>query len=117
MPTRRGAEGVEVQLVFDTVHDHYQLWYIGWQGEHRIRGCVLQVDIKDGKIWIQYDGTETGLACALVQAGVPKEDIVLAFHAPHKRPYTGYAVAEAPEQPAMPAHGGPGNPQPGEDGR
>ena len=25
--------------------------------------------------------------------GVPKEDIVLAFHAPHKRPYTGYAVA------------------------
>jgi hypothetical protein len=88
-----GAEGVEVQLVFDTVHDHYQLWYIGWQGEHRIRGCVLQVDIKDGKIWIQYDGTETGLACALVQAGVPKEDIVLAFHAPHKRPYTGYAVA------------------------
>jgi hypothetical protein len=54
---------------------------------------VLQVDIKDGKIWIQYDGTETGLACALVQAGVPKEDIVLAFHAPHKRPYTGYAVA------------------------
>jgi hypothetical protein len=88
-----GPEGVEVQLVFDTAHDHYQLWYIGWQGEHRIRGCVLQVDIKDGKIWIQYDGTETGLACALVQAGVPKEDIVLAFHAPHKRPYTGYAVA------------------------
>jgi tetratricopeptide (TPR) repeat protein len=88
-----GAEGVEVQLVCDTVHDHYQLWYVGWQGEHRIRGCVLQVDIKDGKIWIQYDGTETGLACALVQAGVPKEDIVLAFHAPHKRPYTGYAVA------------------------
>ena len=51
-----GGRGVEVQLVFDTVHDHYQLWYIGWQGEHRIRGCVLQVDIKDGKIWIQYDG-------------------------------------------------------------
>jgi hypothetical protein len=86
-------EGVEVQLVFDTTHDHYQLWDIGWQGEHRIRGCVLQVDIKDGKIWIQYDGTETGLACALVQAGIPREDIVLAFHAPHKRQYTGYAVA------------------------
>src|SRR5207249_10316322 len=61
------AEGVEVQLVFDTMHDHYQLWYIGWQGERRIRGCVLQVDTKDGKIWIQYDGTETGLAGALVQ--------------------------------------------------
>lgn len=87
------ADGVEVQCVFDILHDHYQLWYVGWQGEHRIRGCVLQVDIKDGKIWIQYDGTETGMACALVQAGIPKEDIVLAFHAPHKRQYTGYAVA------------------------
>src|SRR4029453_2993371 len=64
-----------------------------WLSTHPSRGCVLQVDIKDGKFWIQYDGTETGLACALVQAGVPKEDIVLAFHAPHKRQYTGYAVA------------------------
>jgi hypothetical protein len=29
----------------------------------------------------------------LEQNGIPKEDIVLAFHAPYKRPYTGYAVA------------------------
>ena len=63
--------GVEVQLVCDTVHYHCQLWYIRWQDEHCIRGCVLQVDIKDRKIWIQYDGTEMGLASALVQAGFP----------------------------------------------
>ncbi len=87
------ADGVEAQLVFDMTHDHYQLWYVGWQGERRIRGCVLQIDIKNGKIWLQYDGTEAGIASALVQAGVPREDIVLAFHAPHKRQYTGYAVA------------------------
>jgi hypothetical protein len=28
----------------------------------------------------------------LVALGVPKEDIVLAFHAPYKRPYTGFGV-------------------------
>ena len=59
------AEGVEVQLVFDTVHDHYQLWYIGWQGEHRIRGCVLQVNIQDGKIWIQYGWDRNGSGVCL----------------------------------------------------
>ena len=29
----------------------------------------------------------------LIQAGVPKEDIVLGFHEPEIRPYTGFAVA------------------------
>lgn len=28
----------------------------------------------------------------LVEWGVPKEDIVLAYHAPYKRQYTGFAV-------------------------
>ena len=29
----------------------------------------------------------------LQEHGIPKEDIVLGFHAPYKRPDTGYAVA------------------------
>jgi hypothetical protein len=52
----------------------------------------LHLDIKDGKIWIQHDGTEIGIANELVKLGVPKEDIVLAFHEPFVRPYTGFAV-------------------------
>jgi hypothetical protein len=47
-----------------------------------IHGCVLHLDIKKGKIWIQHDGTEVGIANELVNLGVPKEDIVLAFHEP-----------------------------------
>jgi len=83
---------VEVQLVMDRERHHYQLLNVGWRGNQRVRGCVLQLDIKDGKIWIQHDGTETGVANELVEMGVPKSDIVLAFHAPYKRPYTGFAV-------------------------
>jgi hypothetical protein len=33
-----------------------------------------------------------GLATALVAAGVPKEDIVLAFYSPNKRRLTEFAV-------------------------
>jgi hypothetical protein len=47
---------------------------------------------KDGKIWIQHDGTEIGIANQLVELGIPKSDIVLAFHSPFKRQFTEFAV-------------------------
>jgi hypothetical protein len=42
---------------------------------------------------VQRDGTEDGVTDELVQAGIPKEEIVLDFHEPSVRPYTGFAVA------------------------
>ena len=83
---------VQVHKVLDRENHHYQLLNVGWNKNERIRGCVLHIDIKDGKIWIQHDGTETGVANELVAMGVPKQDIVLAFHAPYKRQYTDFAV-------------------------
>ncbi len=83
---------VETQLIFDTKRDHYQIVYTGWKNRHPMYGCVLHLDIKGDKIWIQHDGTEIGIADELVKLGVPKEDIVLAFHEPLIRKYTGFAV-------------------------
>jgi hypothetical protein len=96
--TRYGSQpsayaDVETQLIFDTERDHYQLVHAGWHRNRRMYGCILHLDIRDGKIWIQHDGTEIGIANELVALGVPKEDIVLAFQAPSKRPYTGFGVA------------------------
>lgn len=83
----------ESQIVVDDEHDHYQLLDVGWDDQSRIHNCVLHLDIKDGKIWVQQDLTDPGVVEKLLDRGVPKEDIVLAFHAPYKRPYTGFAVA------------------------
>lgn len=83
---------IEREVVIDPTHDHYELLSVGWIGAERIHGCLLHVDIKNGKIWIQYDGTEAGIANRLVDAGVPKGDIVLAFHSPFKRQFTDFAV-------------------------
>ncbi len=47
----------------------------------------------DGKVWIQTDGTEDGVTDELMQAGIAKEDIVLGFHEPEIRKYTGFSVA------------------------
>lgn len=51
------------------------------------------MDLKGEKIWIQKDFVEQGVATDLMEAGVPKENIVLAFQAPYKRQFTGFAVA------------------------
>lgn len=67
---------------------------IGWENMKRIHVCLLHLDVKkDGKIWIQKDFVEAGIATELMEAGIPKTDIVLAFHAPFKRPFTNFANA------------------------
>lgn len=83
---------LETELIFDTQRDRYQVVHVGWSNKRRVYGCVLHLDIKDGKIWIQHDGTEGGIANELVAQGVPKQDIVLGFHSPFKRQFTEFAV-------------------------
>jgi hypothetical protein len=52
----------------------------------------FHLDILDGKIWIQNDGTNRPIAVELERSGVPKEDIVLGFHSAENRTHTGYGV-------------------------
>ena len=44
-----------------------------------------------GQIWIERDLTEDGSAMELLAAGVPQEDLVLAFHVPELRQYIEFA--------------------------
>jgi hypothetical protein len=87
------SNDVETAIICDTEHDRYQLTYIGWKEQKRIFNVILHLDIKEGKIWIQYNGTETALAKVLTEKGVPASDIVLGFHSPFKRQFSGYALA------------------------
>ncbi len=89
----RQLDEFETQLLFDDEGGHYYLMRVGWDGLRRIHACLLHVDLKGQKIWIQRDGVEEGITQEFVARGVPKEDIVLAFHAPYKRKFTGYATA------------------------
>lgn len=84
---------IESEAVFDETRDHYELMQVGWTGKRRIHGSVLHIDIRNGKVYIQHDGIQGGVAEELVEAGIPRDDIVLAFHPPSVRKYTEYAVA------------------------
>ena len=72
---------VDRQTVFDRARDHYLLMSVGWDGR-RVHGCLIHIDLIDGKCWIQRDGTESGIALELEAAGIPKDHIVLAFRPP-----------------------------------
>ncbi|MFQ6062514.1 MAG: XisI protein [Methanosarcinales archaeon] len=84
---------IEVETVFDEERKHYEMVQVGWENRKRIHGSVIHVDIINEKVWIQHDGTESGIAKELVELGIPKDRIVLAFHPPDVRKYTQYAVA------------------------
>lgn len=83
---------IQIMTVFDTERDHYLLVNAGWL-DRRVHGCLVHVDLIDGKFWIQRDGTEDGIATELEAAGIPKNRIVLAFYSPRLRKETEYAVA------------------------
>ena len=83
---------LETQLIFDRERDHYQLLKTGWKNDIRFYGVNVHVDIKGEKILIQQDNNEEAIADQLVRLGVPKKDIILAYHAPYLRQYTEFAV-------------------------
>ena len=90
---RKPIPGTEDEVVFDEERDHY-IWHtIGWNGNKRVWDTAVYVRLRNGKFWIEIDWTEQGIATDLLEAGIPNEDIVLAFHHPEVRPYTEFAVS------------------------
>lgn len=82
---------IQLQVVFDREANHYLLMLVGHEGVRRVHGCLVHVDIREGKIWIQRDGTEHGIARDLIEAGVPKDHIVLAFRSPEMQQSAEFA--------------------------
>ncbi len=84
---------IHSEAIFDDAKGHYEVIHIGWMGKRRVHGMVIHIDIIGDKLWIQYDGTSPGVAQELVEAGIPREAIVLGFRPPDLRKYSGFAVA------------------------
>ncbi len=69
-------------------------------GDKYLHATPIHIDLIQEKIWIQYDDTEEGVATDLLEAGIPREDIVLGFRHPKVRPYTSFAVSSLEEYPS-----------------
>ena len=83
---------IETEAIIDSDRDHYEVVHVGWDGYRRVHGSIIHIDIRGGKVWLQHNGTNQMIAQQLVEAGVPKDDIILGFHPEQLRQHTGYGV-------------------------
>ncbi len=49
---------IETTVSFDDEHCNYALLQAGWRGDDYLHGAIIHIRLIDGKIWVQYDGTE-----------------------------------------------------------
>ena len=75
---------LKAKTVFDESSDIYMVLVEGWQDVKRMHGCLLHVEINDGKIWIQQDGTEDGVPTSSWSPASPKTE--LSWPSSHPKP-------------------------------
>ena len=84
---------IEDLLAFDEKQDNYFWFRSGWDGNKRVSTIIIFLRLKNDKIWVEEDWTDLCVVDYLLEAGVPKTDIVLASHPPSKRKFTKFAIA------------------------
>ena len=93
MATFTPEAGVRTEVSMDDAAGHYQITQFGWSGRNRIHGMILHCDVRDGKIYLEHDGTSFEVVDMLIARGVPPGDMVLGWQPPNLRHLTPFAVA------------------------
>jgi hypothetical protein len=83
---------IRTEALLDRENDRYEVLQMGWNGDRRVHGSIIHIDIRDGKVWIEHNGTDARLGEELVAAGIPRNDIVLGFQPENMRSLTGFGV-------------------------
>ena len=83
---------IRTEAVVDREHDHYEVIQVGWNGDRRVHGSIIHIDIRNGKVWIEHNGTDARLGEEMNAAGIPSTDIVLGFQPVDVRPLTSFGV-------------------------
>ncbi len=91
---RMPQKDIQFHFVKDAEHGHFQVLQMVWsKGVFRC-DIIFHFDIKpDGKVWLWVNNTDILITEDLIDKGIPKKEIVLGFHPPEVRAYTGYGVA------------------------
>jgi hypothetical protein len=72
---------LESKLIISKDSNDYLLLTIGWEKDVRNHGCIVHLEIINGKIWIQRDGT----GCISVLQGYEKRVKMKKLVKPQKR--------------------------------
>jgi hypothetical protein len=89
----RSTHPATTSLIVSRDNREFLLVTLGWGSRGRVHDVFGHVRLQDGKVWIEQDGTEKSFAVEFVEAGIPQDEIVLAFYRPERRELSGFAVA------------------------
>ncbi len=85
---------IQVVPICDPLRNEYLLMSVGWdEKEHRAHNIIFHFRIHNDKVYVEEDSTDVEIVRQLMEAGIPKEDIVLAFYPPSHRQITDFAFA------------------------
>ena len=70
---------VETYSVCDETNDNYLVIDVGWLAFGRQHAMPIHIRLKEGKVWVEWDGTDQEIVQQLIDKGIPPEDIVLGF--------------------------------------
>jgi hypothetical protein len=83
---------IEPLAIYDPENNNYLLMDLGWDNTGRVHAIVFHLRIHNDKIWVEWDGLESGVTQELLDLGIAKEEIVLGFYRPQRRAITDFAV-------------------------
>lgn len=87
------SDSIETQLIMDLEAGQFLLYYNGWEDKNRTYGSLLHIELKDSaKVYMHHNGTNLKIVDELMEKGIAREDIVLAFQPPYVREISGFAV-------------------------
>lgn len=88
----RANDPIKTYIVADDENGQYLLIDSGWQDDERFYSPYLHISLSKEKLHIERDLTDYDFTAELLAKGIPKQDIVLEFQAPSKRPFSGFAI-------------------------
>jgi hypothetical protein len=74
-----GWKKVQNQIIADRERNHYQLVRVGWHNGEHIHYTVFHFDLVHGQVLIQENRTDAPIVDELVDLGIRRSDILLAF--------------------------------------
>ncbi|HMQ49032.1 MAG TPA: element excision factor XisI family protein [Saprospiraceae bacterium] len=84
---------IRYQTIFDEQNGNYILLRNGWKGSIRFYNIIVHIEVdENGLVWLHQDNTDLIIADLLMEKGIPRDHIVLAFHPPIARPDTTFAT-------------------------
>lgn len=74
-----GWKNVQNQIVADRDRNHFQLVRVGWHNGEHIHYAVFHFDLVGNKVIVQENRTDIPIVDELIELGIQRQDIQLAF--------------------------------------